>query len=107
VQGRPVEVAVAVTGRVLVDWRRPGGRKPADVAYVGRPSRWGNPYPVEVHGRQQAVALFTVYATARAAAEPGWLDPLRGRRLACWCPPGQPCHADVLADLLDQDGTGR
>jgi hypothetical protein len=32
--------------------------------------------------------------------EPGFLDPLRGRDLACWCPIGSPCHADVLLDFL-------
>lgn len=88
--------------RVRVDWRRPGGRKPADVVYVGRPSRWGNPFPVADHGRAQAVALFTEYAQARAAEEPTWLAPLHGKRLACWCPPDEPCHADSLLTLLDE-----
>ena len=26
---------------------------------------------------------------------------LRGRNLACWCPLGQPCHADVLLELAN------
>lgn len=26
---------------------------------------------------------------------------LAGRDLACWCPPGQPCHADVLLELAN------
>lgn len=26
---------------------------------------------------------------------------LRGRTLACWCPPGAPCHADVLLELAN------
>jgi len=26
------------------------------------------------------------------------LPELRGRDLACWCPPGCPCHADVLLE---------
>ncbi|WP_307837891.1 DUF4326 domain-containing protein [Actinoplanes teichomyceticus] len=24
---------------------------------------------------------------------------LAGRDLACWCPPGQPCHAQVLLEV--------
>ncbi|KPQ06160.1 MAG: protein of unknown function containing DUF4326 domain [Rhodobacteraceae bacterium HLUCCA12] len=26
---------------------------------------------------------------------------LCGRNLACWCPPGSPCHADVLLELAN------
>ena len=26
---------------------------------------------------------------------------LRGRDLACWCPPDRPCHADVLLELAN------
>lgn len=27
---------------------------------------------------------------------------LRGKDLMCWCAPGQPCHADVLLELVNQ-----
>jgi hypothetical protein len=27
---------------------------------------------------------------------------LAGRDLVCWCPPGQPCHADVLIELASR-----
>jgi hypothetical protein len=26
---------------------------------------------------------------------------LRGKNLACWCKPGEPCHADVLLELAN------
>lgn len=29
------------------------------------------------------------------------LEPLRGKRLACWCHP-LPCHGDVIVELLEQ-----
>lgn len=29
---------------------------------------------------------------------------LRGKDLACWCPPNQPCHADVLLKLANRKG---
>jgi hypothetical protein len=65
--------------------------------YVGRPSRWGNPYRVGVHGTaEECVRLFeTRYgnnATYRAAVR----AELAGKSLACWCKVGQSCHADVL-----------
>jgi hypothetical protein len=32
-----------------------------------------------------------------------WPEPsdLRGKNLACWCPLGQPCHADVLLEMAN------
>ncbi len=29
------------------------------------------------------------------------LSALRGKSLACWCKPGEPCHADVLLELAN------
>lgn len=29
---------------------------------------------------------------------------LAGRDLCCWCPLGQPCHADVLLEIANTDG---
>lgn len=29
------------------------------------------------------------------------LDELRGKNLACWCKPGEPCHADYLLKLVN------
>lgn len=29
------------------------------------------------------------------------LPALRGKTLMCWCPPGSPCHADVLLELAN------
>ena len=31
---------------------------------------------------------------------------LGGKNLACWCKPGDPCHADVLLDLANAALTG-
>lgn len=28
-------------------------------------------------------------------------DALAGKDLACWCPPDQPCHADVLLEIAN------
>ena len=63
---------------------------------VARPSRWGNPYPVEEYGLEQALALFEASVEAMdPAARDALLVPLRGKDLACWCALDQPCHADV------------
>lgn len=30
------------------------------------------------------------------------IAPLRGKNLACWCPIGAPCHADVLLQMANK-----
>jgi hypothetical protein len=31
------------------------------------------------------------------------LPEIRGKNLACWCAPGQPCHADVLLEMANRE----
>ena len=65
--------------------------------YVGRPSRWGNPYRVGVHGTAEAcVRLFEIRYGTSVAYRRAVRTELAGKSLACWCKVGQPCHADVL-----------
>ena len=85
-----------VPQRVRVTWRHPGGRKPAHVVCVGRPSRWGNPFLVAEYGRARAIALYRQYLAERPELVATARRELAGYDLACWCRPGQPCHADVL-----------
>jgi hypothetical protein len=63
---------------------------------VARPSRWGNPYRIAEYGREAAVALFADSLKRGEAVLKADLEFLRGKNLACWCAPGQACHADVL-----------
>lgn len=56
---------------------------------------------LEIDGVRQAVAV----SPALAAATPPSIErikaELRGRNLACWCRPGDPCHADVLLEIAN------
>lgn len=92
--------------------RTKGWRKPAGAVYVGRPSKWGNPFMVETARkfkpagtdfelRRACVRAFAIWAAERMGNEPDWLAPLRGKDLACWCGPG-PCHADILLELANE-----
>ena len=83
---------------------------PKGVIYVGRPTKWGNPYKVsETLSREQAVDAYRMYIQHYAATEPSEveLNELRGKDLACWCPlvdkDGNPvpCHADVLLEIAN------
>jgi hypothetical protein len=84
--------------------RTKGWRKPTDVTVVARPTRWGNPYRIGIDGdRLQCVEKF------QEALTEGRLEytvrdvrrELAGRDLACWCPEGGPCHADILIDVAN------
>ena len=84
--------------------RTKGWRMPEGAIYVGRPSRWGNPFRIGAPDRfsnvssvEESVRLFRALITA----VPDRFDvaPLRGHDLVCWCPLDQPCHADVLLEL--------
>lgn len=88
-----------------------GYRMPEGAIYVGRPTKWANPFRVgsneelgEVANAELAVKLFRDWMHHPE----GWLLPrppellsLRGRDLACWCLLDHPCHASVLLELAN------
>jgi len=100
--------------------RAKGWRMPAGAVYVGRPTRWGNPFTAKgcrdagYHGTgaeiaERCVGAFRAWlgpywrenwdgeeSAASRAALLGTLDYLRGKDLACWCRLDRACHADVL-----------
>ncbi|MEU8590733.1 DUF4326 domain-containing protein [Streptomyces sp. NPDC048664] len=81
--------------------RTAGWRAPQSAVYVGRPSRWGNPYAVRDHDAEQAVCLFRTHIEASPDLRAAVRAHLAGRDLMCWCPPGTPCHADVLLTIAN------
>jgi hypothetical protein len=83
---------------------------PADAVYVGRPTKWGNPFThldghtmafYHVETRKEAVEMYEKHITVgvgrRLLKD---LDELRGKDLVCWCAP-KACHADVLLELAN------
>lgn len=105
--------------------RAKGWRKPENAVNIARPGRYGNPFrigvPTPLHWRQGEETL-RGEITAENAAEAvayyrDWMNravevdavPIRpylpglyGHDLACWCKPDQPCHADVILEMLGQ-----
>ena len=66
--------------------------------YIGRPSKWGNPFCIGRDGtRSQVIRNYRVYARRFTRDD---LEELRGKRLGCYCHP-LPCHGDVLVSLLN------
>lgn len=81
--------------------RSAGWRAPEGVVYVGRPTRWGNPFDWQRHGHEGAVALFRRHLLGSDALMATVKRELRGKDLMCWCPPDKPCHADVLLEVAN------
>jgi hypothetical protein len=78
------------------------GRKPAlGRVYVGRPSKWGNPFVVGRDGtRDEVIAKYRAWIAQQPALLAA-LGELRGKDLVCWCAP-DPCHAEVLIELANR-----
>jgi hypothetical protein len=72
---------------------------------VSRPSKWGNwaARRLVLRTGDQAVAAFNSWLEYEAPE--GWKEHacsvLRGKNLACWCPPETPCHADILLAIAN------
>ncbi len=74
---------------------------PRDAVYVGRPSRWGNPYRAGIDGsREEVIAKYRVWLTRHPHLVMDAKTLLQGRDLVCWCAP-LPCHADVLLEIAN------
>ena len=67
--------------------------------YVGRPSKWGNPFTIGRDGtRAQVIAKYRAWILTQPALVEAARRELRGKVLACWCAP-LACHAEVLAEI--------
>ncbi len=65
---------------------------------ISRPSKWGNPFEVEVYGRERAVALYAIHLRRRPDLIAA-LPELAGKILGCCCFP-LPCHGAILLQFL-------
>lgn len=85
--------------------RKKGWRMPPNTVYVGRPGKWGNPFDLKNHTRQDALDLYRAWIDDEINIAPDNLAEIKaelgGKDLACWCRLDQPCHADVLLMLIE------
>lgn len=69
--------------------------------YIGRPSKWGNPFEIgKDGGRAEVIEKYEEYIRSN----PRLLDALpelKDKTLACWCAP-KACHGDVLVKLVKE-----
>lgn len=84
-------------------------KEPHDI-YIGRPSKWGNPYSHVAHAkidpkflvatRKEAVAKFEIYLRNNSELM-ACIQELEGKVLGCWCKPGQLCHGSIYIKVLE------
>lgn len=75
--------------------------------YIGRPSKWGNPFShkqgtiakFKVKSLEEAISSYEIWIKSQPNLMKD-LHELRGKVLGCWCKPGS-CHGDVLARLAN------
>lgn len=99
---------------------------PANTKYVGRPTKWGNPYEInkdEENGKcsvwhnnngspiliiggvseetalQVALDKYADYIRRYISYGHLNIDELKGKNLACFCSLSSRCHADILLEL--------
>ncbi len=73
---------------------------PAGAIYVGRGSKWGNPFRIGADGdRANVIAKHEAWLRDQHELLRA-LDELRGYDLVCFCAP-QPCHGDLLLRLAN------
>lgn len=74
--------------------------------YIGRPSKWGNPFRIGIDGnRKEVIEKYRKWLLNN----PGlmlMLPELKGKVLGCWCKPLS-CHGEVLVELANKDDEGK
>ena len=89
----PPHLTTIVNGKQLPkDWRLD-----SRYSYIGRPSKWGNPFSVSVYGRERCIKMYEAAIRKRPDLLVK-LSELDGQIGVCWCAP-LACHGDVLIKL--------
>lgn len=82
---------------------------PEDVMRIDRKTKWGNPFKIGDPHPQWGYAMtravvvheYKNWLINKVASEPSFLEPLRDKRLACWCSPSL-CHGEAILEVLDE-----
>lgn len=79
--------------------------KSAFDVYIGRGSKWGNPFKISVDGdRKTVINLYREWIIHQPVFND--IEELRGKTLGCFCHP-LPCHGDVLVEFLERNKHGK
>lgn len=73
----------------------------SQAVYIGRPSKWGNPFVIGRDGtRDEVIAKFEQYLFGNPELLAAVMSELKGRDVMCFCAPAA-CHGDVLVRVAN------
>lgn len=76
---------------------------PLDAVYIGRPSKWGNPFVIGRDGdRDDVIDQYYDYLMDNPELIAAAKKELRGKDLVCFCKP-KACHGDLLLKIANED----
>jgi Domain of unknown function (DUF4326) len=75
---------------------------PIGSIYIGRPSKWGNPFEIGKNGtREEVVAKYEEWINTQPDLIAAVKKELAGKDLLCFCAP-KACHGDVLLKIANE-----
>jgi len=70
--------------------------------YIGRPSKWGNPFQIGPDGnREEVIEKHLKWLLNQPELVKQCKEELKGKVLGCWCAP-KACHGDTLAKIANE-----
>lgn len=79
------------------------GRTANNAIYVGRPSKWGNPFTMKREADRPAVlAQFEQYVKEHPELVEAAKQELPDKDLICWCAP-KACHGDLWLRIANEE----
>ena len=77
-------------------------KKESYQVYIGRGSKWGNPFVIGKDGtRKEVIEKYEIWIKTQPHLMKS-LHELKDKILGCWCKP-RACHGDVLAKLVKEN----
>ena len=75
---------------------------PEGSVYIGRPSKWGNPFSIGKDGtREEVIAKYLGWILTHPEKMEDAQRELQGRNLVCFCAP-KACHGDILLRIANE-----
>ena len=75
---------------------------PCWAIYIGRPSKWGNPFVIGRDGnRKDVIKRYEAWLETQPKLKEEMKKELRGKDLLCYCSP-LPCHGDVILRIANE-----
>lgn len=76
-------------------------RKEQYEIYIGRPSKWGNPFEIDKDGsREEVIEKYIEWFNQNTSLQKD-ITELKGKVLGCWCKP-KACHGDFLCEIANK-----